>query len=209
MKRLIPYFIYKQLEAMATIQVGSTEPLELQGYFLKAINHDNRTIERVWWNHRSGHVLVEQALVVDQQYKTVPDLSYTLHPGEFSIIVKLDTEKLEAYQEMLEWMLNIDMFSTDYIGNWAKGICFDEVLGWLILQEDERDPETDEVAMISTWRSDSPLEGGYFRLNHETAKRAIDYGILQHGLGFIEGDADGNMLDEALQVAILGEKVYC
>lgn len=203
MKRLIPKFTRQQLDAIATIQVEHN-PLLPDNFLCKAMQCEGMLHEWVWWNRSTDEVCVLHSTDIGN-WKIVPELGYTTAPGQRSLILSLDDDELEAWNDMADWLTNSDMFGHYYIGSWACGIQYQEGLGWLVHEEEM--PNHEDVA-IAAWLAGNPLPEGYYRLNRDAAERAIEYGVLHHGIGWIDGDADAPMIDKALQIAILGEDRY-
>ena len=125
------------------------------------------------------------------------------------ITIELNSANQEEYREMVDWLTNRDMFRNDIIGYWARGFAYSERLGWLI-RTDEENPTEDEIKkVLKIWRDGGELPEEYYRLDKAAAEKAVQIGIKNMGLGFIQGDSDGNDIDVALQEAILGRVIYC
>jgi hypothetical protein len=211
MQRLIPKFTAKQLKAVCTIPAWAGEASTTRdGYYLKALEQSHSLQERIWFNPETGQVQVEQSFITDPfNWRLIPELCYVAETYQISIIAYLDGNQYQALEESIHWLTNGDMFGTNYIGSWATRITVDSsYLDWLIAEKEEASPDLEDAA-IAAWKAEQSLPSGYYRLNRDVALSAIQYGIFRYGFGFVEGDADGNMVDEALQIAILGEKRYC
>lgn len=134
---------------------------------------------------------------------------------EIPITIKISQR--EANEFIRDVILNVDMFMQGYIGYWAcrmdamtdekqKG-SFNKVL---IREEDDCDPLKDkglaEAKRIFEMNTGEKLPEGFHELNYDVALKIIANLYI---LGSSIEDYDGNSIDVATQIALLGEEVYC
>jgi hypothetical protein len=123
-----------------------------------------------------------------------------------------------------------DIFSTDYIGYWARGVAQDNNLGWLVweFEEDDRFKPKPGLQMfgrsfdnedklhkeaIQAWKAGKPLPPHYHALNREAAVKAYLAMVTlprekgKGGLDWYE-NSDATSYDVAVQLALLGELKY-
>lgn len=128
----------------------------------------------------------------------------------WKVTIELTMEHKQMYDEMIEDILSSDTFSTDCIGGWAEGVHW--VKGdehrWMLLEETEADSSLLPKAR-QAFDDGQELPHGYHYFNRDTAEKVIAFGLLQHGIGFLDGTTDANDLDVAIQNVVLGEQKYC
>lgn len=106
-----------------------------------------------------------------------------------------------------------DMFSTDHIGYWARGMVRDrknEENGWLLFEhggEEFPDGEPNEAEAMRAWKAKEPLPPNYFRLDKAATEKAWAEGCKRYGVDWYE-NADANTYDVVVQMALLGEVRY-
>ena len=136
---------------------------------------------------------------------------------KLTIEIELSEEQKKGYEEMIyDSLLSRDIFSTDCCGIWMCGVLYEEAKKeWLVVIDDEADNSTDT---LETARADYLAElkehrfpKGYKIWNRAKAEKAMKYGISKHGLDdWLDGTAsDAYAVDDAIQVALLGEITYC
>ena len=127
------------------------------------------------------------------------------------ITITLDADQSKLYKEAIASILSVDTFSPDCIGQWARGCWHTTIDGetrWLLVEEDEAEAGTERAA-ISDWTNGQDLPKGYHYFNRDQAEKILALGLLQHGIGFIDGETDANDLDTIIQLVMLGEYRYC
>ena len=136
---------------------------------------------------------------------------------KLTIEVELTEEQQKEYEEMIcDSLLSRDIFRPDCCGSWMAGVLYEEQKEeWLVVIDDEADNSADT---LETARADyliglkeHRLPKGYKIWNRAKAEKAMQYGISKHGLNdWLDGTAsDAYAVDDAIQVALLGEITYC
>jgi hypothetical protein len=107
---------------------------------------------------------------------------------------------------------NSDLFRTNYIGYWARGIEVDSKLGWLVYEMDESAEGHDEDELhaiaVAAWRAGEVLPPRYSRLDRPAAVRAYNVGVRRWGERWAEERGDSTSYDCVVQMALLGEVRY-
>jgi len=108
---------------------------------------------------------------------------------------------------------NSDLFRTNYIGYWARGVEVDKKLGWLVYEmlgdglTHVEEEDGFHLAAVEAWRAREALPSRYFRLDHAAAVAAYNFGVRKWGERWTEG-ADSTSYDCVIQMALLGEVRY-
>ncbi len=115
-------------------------------------------------------------------------------------------------ESWIDWLtLSGDVFSRNYIGNWARGVEQDDALGWLVWEDDEshdHDEEPDRDAAVAAWKASDSLPANWYRLDKAMAIKAYIVGVRTWGDNWFETKGDANTYDYVLQMAMLGEERY-
>lgn len=136
---------------------------------------------------------------------------------KLTIEIELTEEQQGAYEEMInDTLLNVDVFRHDCSGAWMKALTAqkdESGLQWLVAIEDEvdRSVENEVVLDFRAGIKEHRFPTGYKIWNRAKAEQAMKYGIAKYGLDdWLDGTAsDAYAVDDAVQVALLGEIVYC
>lgn len=148
---------------------------------------------------------------------------------KISILPSFEVEHTEKLTVPGDWLamctLWSDVFSTDYIGYWARGVKQNNDLGWLVweFEEDERfnaanlggekEDRMYHMEAIRAWKAGKPLPPHYHALNREAAVKGYLAMVSlprengQGGLDWYE-NGDATTYDVAIQLALLGELKY-
>lgn len=104
-----------------------------------------------------------------------------------------------------------DVFIHGYCGTWLTRIRHDVMLGWLAYDyaaEDRDYTEAEVNEALVAWREGKPLPTNFYRLDLETTKKSWVAGYMKDGAEWFE-NGDGNVYDNAIQMALFNEVVYC
>jgi len=124
-----------------------------------------------------------------------------------SLVVVFETTVAGAWLEMCR---SPELFARTCCGYWARGVEYDDGMGWLIWESPDKcrlrcEPDRD-VALVA-WRSNAPLPPEWFRLDVAMAENAWVAGVRRWGEGwFLNGDH--GRCDVAVQEALFGEVRY-
>lgn len=132
------------------------------------------------------------------------------------IKIELTEEQQKDYEAMIiDSLLNVDIFRIDCCGYWMMGVFHEEdKQEWLIVLIDEADDSKESRQMAEAdyleGLKEHRLPKGYKIWNRAKAEKAMKYGIAKHGLdSWLDGTAsDAYAVDDAIQMALLGEIVY-
>jgi hypothetical protein len=110
---------------------------------------------------------------------------------------------------IIEMVLNVDVFRSSACGYWARGVAYDDELGWLVW-EPEHDAglfprKQHDDAVFWAWRHGERLPAGYHRFDRQLAIDAFGQVVLIRGQDPVP---DANDLDRAIQRALFGEERY-
>lgn len=142
---------------------------------------------------------------------TLTTKNKTEHMPETTIIDGFTVDK-DAFENFVDFVTDSDIFSTDYCGYWAYGHYFDVPLqkGVFLLYEmgDEKPPMQHEAQAAEIAVEDkTDLPDCWHIMNDETAKKIVVAGLKKYGANFLD-IYDADMLDYAVQLALLGEARY-
>jgi hypothetical protein len=108
------------------------------------------------------------------------------------------------------FMFSSEIFSGHTCRYWARGVAWDESLGWLVWESADkarRGAEPDRERALTAWRAGEPLPPRWHRLDDGAIVRAWEAGVRRWGESWHRA-GDGTRHDEAVQVALLGEARY-
>jgi len=104
-----------------------------------------------------------------------------------------------------------DIFASNYVGYWLRGVENLPDLGWLCWEDDEKGryhgTEPNRKEALRAWQAGEPLPKHWFRLDRAAALRAWEKGVEHWGATWYE-DADASSYDAVIQLALLGEIKY-
>lgn len=137
-------------------------------------------------------------------------------PSELEIQV---VHRVEVDPEFVGFLLDYpDIFGPDYIGYWAYGISLKPygVRGWLVAEFESLEEECGPLSDEQIWNAYNGIEAEgrevvtefCHLLDEEAAHRVIEAGVRTWMKPNFQQDYDGNTLDMALQVALLGSHTY-
>lgn len=131
------------------------------------------------------------------------------------LIIKLTEDEEKEYEEFLASLLSTDIFVRDCCGRWLCGLYFDKKKNcWLVGFEEDldgRDRELMEEQAIAKYNRGEDLPDYCCVWDREKAVVAMNYGIREYGLtNWLDGiSSDANAIDDAIQMAIFDEIIYC
>lgn len=105
----------------------------------------------------------------------------------------------------------VDVFIHDHCGYWLQKVLHDTTLGFLAYDHaaDNHNPTKKGLAEAeATWREGKTLPTNFYRLDLETTKKSWACGYKTGGAEWFE-NGDGNVYDNAIQMALFGEPRYC
>ncbi len=124
-------------------------------------------------------------------------------------------QEIEVPEGFVDYLTTYqDIFYTNHCGYWCYGYGVDDrVTGsaaWLVyeLTDDEENPsdeECEEAAKL--YATHKPLPEYWFALDNEGALKVLAEGVKRFGPDFYD-KSDASTMDEAIQLALLGEHRY-
>lgn len=123
---------------------------------------------------------------------------------------KFNVDK-EAYDSFVDFVARwVDIFSSDYVGYWAYGEPVGDADCQYLLYDmaDDRKPTGEEsAAAVAAYRAKAELPEHWYAMDLDTAHKITVAGLTKFGENFLD-EYDGDRLDSAVQLALLGEVVY-
>lgn len=105
-----------------------------------------------------------------------------------------------------DMVLNVDVFRTTACGYWARGLEYDEELGWLVWEVLESSTaHTDHSEALYAWRKGEKLPPNYHCFDRQLAIDAFGQLVLLRGQGPVP---DARETDCAIQRVLFGEERY-
>ncbi len=125
------------------------------------------------------------------------------------------TLKIPVPDEFVDYLTSYDdLFRTGHSGYWAYGYGVDDRRtgkpAWLVyeMSADEGVPTDEEAELAETqYQGGAGLPDHWFVLDREAALKVLAEGVKRFGVDFYE-DSDATTMDDAIQLALLGEIRY-
>jgi hypothetical protein len=124
------------------------------------------------------------------------------------------TIETEVNNNWIDYLVgSSDIFSTNRCGYWMYGMEWNEKLGYLCFEHEEKlslnqvTQLSEYEAIVQAWREGKELPDHWFRLNKEVAIQAWLEGIKRWGMDWYR-QVDAIKEDVVVQLALLGEVRY-